>query len=278
MPRHYIKKGDGPKRGRLSKEEEGFIRGKAPFMSAEAIAKKLGRPVGQIQKEYDKYMGMTPEKRLTLQQQLELRPEWRQFEKQFTFDELNEFKHQYVQIVSTQFKDDLLPTEELQLFQVITLKILIDRTLAEQKMALEDMQSAHQALEGLEERGTKTQSVKDQISLYETKYENAKKTNRECADRYKIYSDKQDKMFAALKGTRDQRVKFFENSKHSVLGWLRLLMDEENRREMGDEAEFMRRAAEKERERLSRIYTYEDGFEDRPLLTPEIVLQEEEDE
>lgn len=270
MPRKAKKTGDGPKRGRLSKEELSFIRAKAGALSAEAIAKKLGRGAKQIQDEIDRVTGTKPEARMTLETQLESRPEWRQFNKQFTKEELDEFKHQYVQMVSTQFKDDLFPTEELQLFQVITLKILIDRTLAEQRMAMEDMRNSHNQMEAL--RGD--EKKKSAYDRAEVVYENAKRTNKDCADRYKIYSDKQDKMFHALKSTRDQRVNFFENSKHSILGWLRTLMEEDFRRQIGEEGEFMKRAAEKEKERLSAPHVYEDGTEDRPLLTPETVDEE----
>lgn len=256
------------KRGRLSAEEIGFIKGKAGAMSAEAIAKKLGRAVEQVQRALDSYTGIKPERMMSLEEQLVTRSEWRQFQKQFTREELEEFKHQYVQMMSTQFKDDLLPTEELQLFQVITLKILIDRTLAEQRLALEDMQSAHADIELMKGMELNDEDRARLMRAYDT-YEASKKTNRECADRYKIYSDKQDKLFKDLKSTRDQRKKLYEDSKGSMLGWIRLLMEEESREEWGNESEMMKLAAEKEKKRLQTPFVYDDGTEDKPLLTPE---------
>jgi hypothetical protein len=129
---------------------------------------------------------------------------------------------------------EVYATEELQIFQVITLKILIDRSLVEQKMAMDDISTAQSELHDLRQQSNPDQA---EIDKYENLYENAKKTNKECADRYKVYSDKQDKMLSALKATRDQRVKVYENSKTSILGWLRNAMEEDQRRLIGDEAD-----------------------------------------
>ena len=88
------------KRGRLSAAEKQYIASHVMNQNAEQIAKKLGRQVDQIQKEMDIVTGMKPEASLSLESQLESRPEWRQSQKQFDEDELEEFKHQYVQIMS----------------------------------------------------------------------------------------------------------------------------------------------------------------------------------
>lgn len=263
-----IKKG-----GSVSAKDKQFILSRAGKDPPEHIAHLIGRTVDQVRKIMQEVTGIENKPMTNLIDQLQMRPEWRQFSKQFNADELEEFKHQYVQMVSSQFKDDLLPTEELQVFQVITLKIQIDRTLAEQRVALNDMQAARQDIERLE---IEEPDNKRKIGAARERYDDAQKVNRECADRYKIWSDKQDKMFHSLKSTRDQRVKVYENSKHSILGLVRLLMEEGQRETMGLEAGMMAAAAAQERERLATPLQYDDGTWDQPLLTPETVIDENE--
>jgi hypothetical protein len=169
-------------------------------------------------------------------------------------------------------------TEELQVFQVITLKILIDRTLEEQKVALDDMSATRAFIESMRNVGVTSLSEDDAADLDKAgdQYDAAKRTNKECAERYKIYSDKQDKMLSALKATRDQRIKILENSKGSILGIARLVMEEKQRAALGEEAGLMKRASEKEKQRLSKPHRFADGTIDQPILTPETVLGEKE--
>lgn len=277
-PKTNIQPGER-KRGRLSNAEKAYITDHLPDPNAEQIAKKLRRPIEQIRRAIENIKGVKPEVRMTLEQQLQTRPEWRRFQKQFNLEEQEEFKHQYVQIIS-QLKThgDIMATEELQVFQVITLKILIDRTLEEQKQALDDMNLAHDELHKLRLKPPKEKEKFDiQVAHWETVYESSKRTNKECADRYKIYSDKQDKMLNALKATRDQRIKVWENSDKSILGLVRLLVQEENRELLGHEAEMMKLASEKEKRRLAKPYKFDDGIVDQPILTPETVNWTEEE-
>lgn len=276
-PKSNIKPGE-TKHGRLSDAEKAHITETMDTSTPEQIAKRLRRGIRQVRRAIETIKGIPTESRLTFEQQLQTRPEWRRFQKQFNLDEQEEFKHQYVQIMSQlKTQGDIMPTEELQVFQVITLKILIDRTLEEQKQALDDMGRAHEELEALRDpKGGKLD--KNKIEYWEVLYESSKKTNRECADRYKIYSDKQDKMLFALKSTRDQRIKVWENADKSILGLVRLLIQEDQREILGEEAEMMRLASTKEREWLARPHEYDDGVVDQPLLTPDTVdMFEDED-
>jgi hypothetical protein len=261
------------KHGALSPAEKKTIQNLiAKGIKYEAIAKLLNRSTAQVLKEIEKVTGVQPEQSMTLVEQLTARPEWKQFEKQFTEEELQEFAHQYVQIVSAQFKDDtLLPTEELQVFQLITLKIQIDRTLSEQKQALTMMAAATAAIDKMQKSDLSVQKNREQMLIASESYSLGRNMNKECTDRYKIYSDKQDKMMRDLRSTREQRVKVVENSGGSILGLVRLLMDEDKRKIAGQEAAMQYTASVKEKERLSQPHKYDDGVVDQPLLTPETV-------
>jgi plasmid maintenance system antidote protein VapI len=267
------------KPGPWSANEEAQIQALGGKMTPEQIARRLRRKVEDVRAKVAEVLGIKAETMVNMAKALESRPEWRQIQKQFTVEEQEEFKHQYVQLMA-QFEDDIKPTEELQVFQVVTLKIQIDRILVEQKMALEDLAAAHEGLQKIEDeikgevREARKVSMKEERDAIWAKYISSKNTIKDCATNYKIYSDKQDKMLASLKATRDQRVKIFEESKHSFLGFLRLLTREDERIRMGEEMEMMRIAAEKEKDRLASPFVYEDGTEDYPLCTPEVVASE----
>ena len=82
-------------------------------------------------------------------------------------------------------------------------------------------------------------------------------------------------MLAALKGTREQRIKRIEDSKETIVGWMRnLLLHPEERMKIGIDMEKMRLAADAECERLSEWHKYEDETLDQPFMTPETVLSE----
>ena len=83
-------------------------------------------------------------------------------------------------------------------------------------------------------------------------------------------------MLKDLKGTREQRIKAIEDSKQTFASLVKqIATDSDFRVQIGFDMEKMRLAAEKEKERLSDYYTYEDGMVDQPFLTPETLKQED---
>lgn len=275
----------GPKRGFLSNEEKDSIRGWVnQKLTNEQIARRLNRKVEAVQK-FIRDEGLEPPAPLSTStipatqsrvgNQLEQRPEWRKWQTQFTAEELEHFKSHYVELMG-QFQNDVLPTEELQIFQVITLIIMIDRTLAERKTAMQDMEYWRAKWEDERDSGDPDDPMHTvRMTEYQAQYETARAVTKTCADQYKTYSDKQDKMLQSLKGTRDQRVKVLENSKQSFLGFLRYLQEEDNAIKAGREMELMRCAAEKEKKRLMGDHTYRDGTVDKVLLNDEAMELED---
>ena len=86
--------------------------------------------------------------------------------------------------------------------------------------------------------------------------------------------DKRQLVSKDLKATRDQRIKRIEDSKSSWAGFLRALEDEEERERVGDDAELMKIAKDKSREKLGTFHTFIDGSIDRPLLNADTINME----
>lgn len=278
MPRK-VKKPVLGKRGQLNDDVKGYIDRHHDRMTAEQIAAGLGQPqrVVAVQVYINEKYGDNRKikKELNLAQELETRPEWQHFRQEFTAEELDHFRNRYVQLMS-QFRDDIMPTEEMQIFEVIRLDILIQRIMKEHKDVQENMLNANEGLRKIEgefkESGDR--ALLDDCRQFEARVAKCSESLRNLAQRYESYLMRKSAMLKELKATRDQRVKIFENSKQSFLGWLRLIAEDDQRDAMGREAELMRLAADAEAARLALPHTYADGTVDQPLLTPETVLDE----
>jgi hypothetical protein len=275
MARSKAKPKKGLKRGMLAKEDKAFIAHHKDRHTSEQIAGRLRRPVSTVKKFLETLEPPRPEAVLTmtLAEELQTRPEWANFREQFTDAELQHFKYRYVQLMG-QFRDEgILPTEEMQLYEVIRLDILIQRTMTEQKQMHEEMHHAHQEIERIrkefEENGDPSRI--DESRTHEIAYAKAAAQVKDLSARYDSYMMRQSAMLKELKATRDQRVRVLENSRQSFLGFLRMLNEEDQRDAIGREAGLMAAAADVAAEKLRRPHTYADGMTDQPLLTPEDV-------
>ena len=270
------RKPDHIKNGNLSKTERAKIADMAHTGDSELVAKRLGRSPKQVRNIMDKITGVKHEEKMTLEEELVMRPEWVRFKKQFSVEEQSEFKHQYVAIM-TQMKGNVIPTEELHVFQVISLNIQLDRNMVQQKRAHDAMLLTDERIEAL--RLDPNNMDVEKLEYWENVHESAKKSLKELADAFKIYSDKQDKMLNALKATRDQRVKVSEGNDKSILGLVKMLAMEDQRKVLGEEAEIMKIASQKEKERLSRPHRFGDGTIDQIIYSSETVgLYDQADE
>ncbi|NDB59325.1 hypothetical protein EB001_12880 [bacterium] len=258
------------KKGRISKDEERFISSSIDNLTVYDIAKKLDRDVESV----DNFIKRKLKKGLSLEEEvayeLEDRPYWKELESQFTQEELELFKYHWSRIIA-QFKDDVFPTEELQVVDVIKLEILMNRCLKSNKDNISEMNIIEKLIK--DERALdKDQRDQDYIMSMERQMA-ALRASQESLNRdYRELQSKKASMLREMKGTREQRIKRLEDSKQSFTSWVASLMqDPETMKRYGIEMEKMRMAMKKEEERLSAFHKYEDGGIDQPFLTPETI-------
>jgi len=259
------------KKGRLSKKEQKFIQDNHESLSAEQIASELDRDVSSI----DNFI-LTKAKNSSLVEatyDLKGRPYWIDLKEQFSESELNMFVYHWGRIIG-QFRDDVLPTEELQVIDAIKLEILMNRALKDQQKTAKDIAELEKTIEDEKNKSIDDQdrdyimNLERQAAIYRASVETLSKD-------YKELGTKKSGMLKDLKATREQRVKRLEDSKQSFVGWVKYIMEDPDfRSEVGINMEKMRLSAEEERKRLSEYYEYEDGAVDQPLLTPESVKDE----
>ena len=112
------------KRGKLSDGEVQFIEENCGAKTVKEIAKYLDRTPETVKKHIENmslsYVGMSDKEKMDadLRKRLRNRAYWKEVEKQLTDNALAYFESIWVDLVQ-QFREDVLPTEELQIKQLI---------------------------------------------------------------------------------------------------------------------------------------------------------------
>lgn len=269
------------KKGRISKEEEQYIKDnlnieykklsseldRDPESVLQFIKKKIAR--GEF-KQPDWMQDPNDEEKATYN--LTYRPYWHELRQQFTDEELELFKYHWSRIIS-QFKDDVIPTEELQVVDLIKLELLMNRSLKCNKDNINQI-SVLEALILSERQRDPGQIDRDNLFNMERQVASLKASQESLNKDYRELQTKKSTMLKEMKATREQRVKRIEDSKTSFAGWLaHLVSNPQISNEYGIEMEKMRLAVEKECERLSQYHKYSDDTIDQPFLTPETLKE-----
>jgi len=269
------------KRGQLGLEEEKFIRDNIGLLSIEQIADQLNRTVKPVERYISEAkIGLkTPDEQendKTLRQKLHAKTFWTEIERQFDKDtgELDYFEDTWIGLVK-QFREDVLPAEELQIKQFITIDILINRSMKERKRHIADTEKLQTEVDReyqLDEElrdGPKLANLETQLSF-------ARNSIANYTNEYTKLLNEQQKISKDLKATREQRIKRIEDGKSSWIGLIRMLEDEEIREKQGREMEIMAMAVEKNKQLLSEYHQYADDGVDMPLLTPETIIKKDQ--
>jgi hypothetical protein len=264
------------KKGRISKEEENFIKANINLFP-EDLAKKLERDPESIadfirrkvaRGEFETPVWLGNDDTNTAEYNLISRPFWNEIQQQFTYDELEIFKYHWVRIIS-QFRDDVIPTEELQVVDLIKMEILMNRALRQNKESIEQIRTLDSMIT-LERQKDSDQADRDYIFSLERQVASLKASQESLNRDYRELQAKKNSMLKDMKATREQRVKRLEDSKNNFSSWMAHLMTNPGVTvEYGREMEKMRLAMEAERDRLSKHHKYTDDTVDQPFLTPE---------
>lgn len=261
------------KRGQLSNDEMDFIRDNVGEMTIEDIATSLNRNTTPIEKfivqnnlSFDREQNKTDE---NLRLKLHAKSFWSEIEKQFDQDsgELKYFEDTWIGLIK-QFREDVLPAEELQIKQFITIDILINRSMKERKRHISETERLQKQVD-LEYKLPEDQRDIPRLSNLETQLNFARNSIASYTNEYTKLLSEQQKISKDLKATREQRIKRIEDGKSSWVGLIRMLEDELIREKEGKEMEIISLATSKAKEKLYQNHQYEDGKVDQPILTPE---------
>jgi len=270
------------KRGQLSLEEEQYIREHVAILPVQQIADNLNRTVKPVERYIsESKIGLKSkdeqENDTTLRQKLHAKTFWIEITKQFdkSTGELQYFEDTWIGLVK-QFREDVLPAEELQIKQFITIDILINRSMKERKRHIADTEKLQ---DEVDKEYKLSEDARDAAKLanLETQLSFARNSIANYTNEYTKLLNEQQKISKDLKATREQRIKRIEDGKSSWIGLIRMLEDEEIREKEGREMEIMAMAVDKNRKLISEYHNYADDTVDSPLLTPETVLEKDKE-
>ena len=270
------------KRGQLGLEEQEFIRDNIDSLSIEQIAEALNRTVKPVQRYVtESKIGIKSkdeeETDKTLRRKLHAKTFWVEIEKQFdkSTGELQYFEDTWIGLVK-QFREDVLPAEELQIKQFITIDILINRSMKERKRHITDTEKLQDEVDK-EYRLSEDARDAAKLANLETQLSFARNSIANYTNEYTKLLNEQQKISKDLKATREQRIKRIEDGKSSWIGLIRMLEDEEIREKEGREMEIMAMAVDKNKKLLAEYHNYADDSVDSPLLTPETIVEKDKE-
>ena len=267
------------KRGQLSLEEQKFIKDNFHSLSIENIAESLNRSAAPIEKFIKKNNILNSddeEKHNTLKAKLHAKSFWQEIVRQFDADsgELLYFENTWVNLVK-QFREDVLPAEELQIKQFITIDILINRSMKDRKRHITETEKLQRTVDIEYELPESDRDIARLTNL-ETQLSFARNSIASYTNEYTKLLNEQQKISKDLKATREQRIKRIEDGKSSWVGLIRMLEDEEIREREGREMQIISMATKKAKKDMAELHQYQDGGVDLPFLIPENVEKENE--
>jgi hypothetical protein len=254
------------KSGRLSTKECEFIRANRDTMPLEEIALHLGRGVETVRGYIG--LGAAPGK----SPDVDDGEDWEVIRKTFSADEQKFFRRKYADF-SNQFDNDVLPTEDAQLIQAITLWVLMNRTMVKQKQLEDDIDRVSKYRRKLEEdhKGGSEWAPedRDRLELYRTDVRGWKAEIDSLAKQFTQYSNERNNILKTLRANRADRIKEIESGTETFVGLVKKVSKKEGQKEEGRRMELLALAYERERLRLMEPRLYPDGNEDHPLLSAE---------
>lgn len=267
------------KRGQLSLEEEKYIRDNIEQQTVEDIASSLNRNPEPIKKYIESETVLRPSgeqhENEILKLKLRSKSFWQEVCKQFDKEtgELEYFENTWINLIK-QFREDVLPAEELQIKQFITIDILINRSMKERKRHIAETEKLQKQVDKEYE---KTEDQRDiaKLANMETQLSFARNSIASYTNEYTKLLSEQQKISKDLKATREQRIKRIEDGKSSWTGLIRMLEEEEIREKEGRQLEILKMATDKFRSTLYDLHSYQDGQLDRPILNAESVQEDD---
>jgi hypothetical protein len=260
------------KSGPWSKAEKHFIAEKCSTMTAQDIASTLKRNADVVSNYIlENHASSFMETARSAEYDIKKSPVWKDLEKQFSKEELNMFLFHWGRIIS-QFRDDVYPTEEMQVIDTIKLEILMNRCLSQQQKCMDQIKSLETLL--VAERSEEVKNVAE-IGNMERQIGILRAAQESLNSDFKDMLNRKNGILREMKGTREARIKHLESNKNNFLSVIRRIVEDKPFRvRLGIDLEKHRLATEVEYRRLSDYYEFEDGTVDQPLLTPDNVLDE----
>jgi len=260
----------------MSEYDLQFIKDNAHHMDYVKIAKSINRTSKSVRKYMEQGLGLVislevdaaPVSLATVTYDIEDEDFWPVILQQFSETELIIFRYQW-DAMYDQFGGDVLPTEKLQIIDIIKLEVLMNRNLIEQRSSSVGIQEHESEIIRM-----KADGVKDvmELGIVERQLAFLRTAQGSLGKDYREMQKNKDALNKSIKGTRDQRFDRIEKSGKTILKLIaEITTDSKLRKELGMRMEKMRLATIDEEIRLAAYHKYEDGNLDQPFLNCDTV-------
>lgn len=261
------------KRGPWSKDDKQFISENCDNMDYKEMSAILGRDAAQVKRYIQNVLGkkaIVGASAATGQSIYDIKTTqvWRDLKQEFSDDELITFMFHWNRIVK-QFSDDVLPTEELQIIDMIKIELLMGRSLKQQRSSGKLIEEWAKEIEEMKQLDVELRDL-NRLESLESNIGFHRGALQALTKEYNELLNRKGSLMKDLKGTRAERIKRIEDSKQTLIGWVtEILQNKRLRIDLGDYMEKMRVAIDIEKVRLMEPHKYMDGTIDCPLLTTE---------
>lgn len=272
-----FKKDGELKRGKLSRAEIQFVEDNVDFLSYEAIAKAINRApnlVLALIKNHRLGRAFLDEKAKNstrtgaeIIKALQEKRFYADLRYQLVGSELRYFEDHWIDMVS-QFNGDLIPSEEMELKELLIIEILKNRENAAERDRILEREKLQAELRKekalMAPNNTKIQQLQSELTAI-----NASSSSH--VRNFKDLCDRAEKIRKALHASRQDRVKHLENARIDFASWLRQLEDYGSKMRASREMEILKVAQEKERARLSQPHKFANGEVSLPIMNEDSI-------
>lgn len=264
------------KRGKLSADETQFIRDHLNTMTDEEIGDTLKRSPGLIaSKRGQEPSAAKQEDRNPIVAELHGQHFWGDIKKVLLPDEIVFFEQEWAKHIHQFQTNEILATDEGMIRDLLIEDIMYLRALKKRRRNMVEISELERQLEVGRARPRESRNEEMEASL-NTQIQALNSTLPNLTTEQLKHAERKDAKLSQLKATRSARFKQAQESRQNFFELMKQLDERTSREKEGRWVELMRQGGEKVRCDWEELSEYADGTVDRPLLTPEAVLKEDE--
>jgi len=270
----------------MTDEEKRQIEKLIPYHTYEEVGVKLNRSPNTVRR-YCQRNGITRDKvsnEKNIETKIKESAQFAPLAKQMGSAEIDAVINIYEQMMR-QFGSDVTFSEEQQILDYAKAACLLDRAMTRELVLLQDIEKMTKEVQSLEaslsklKQGTRDDDFDEQEDLLMEKIDSANIEKATAQDELKTIRANQNTFFKIkqdlldkMNSTRKARASELTKANESLADQLAYMQkNPAYRRELGLKMEKNRLGMKEEYIRLSELYKYPDGMEDRPVLNSEIV-------
>jgi hypothetical protein len=264
------------KRGKLNVDEVQFIRNNLDTMSDEEIGNHLKRSPALIAKHRNQEPeAAKQDDRNPIIAELHAKHFWSDIKKVLLATEISFFEQEWAKLIHQFQTNEIVATDESMIRDLIIEDILYFRVLKRRQYNMTEAGELQRQLEIEQAKPREQRNEAIEASL-QTQIQALVASLPVLTTEQTKHAERKDAKLNQLKATRSARFKQIAESRKNFFELAKELDTRVNREKEGRWMELMRKGGEKVKKDWEELYEYADGTVDRPLLTPEAVLEEDE--